>query len=78
MIDEDPEEARKTFVSHEGKMKLAIDNQNCELGNPSNDWDSAVACFLEQVNMHVKPEVQSALDTRFSCTTDAETVAKGI
>lgn len=34
--------------------------------------------LIWQVNMNVKPEVQSALDTRFSCTTDAETVAKGI
>lgn len=49
MIDEDPEEARKTFVSHEGKMKLQVDNRNYKLGDLSNNWDSAVVCFLQQV-----------------------------
>jgi len=83
-VDENAEELRKNFVSHEGKKRIEIETPNSfqisYAGNPDSgataaEWETSVfSQFSAKIKSYIGEETHSALTADFS-TTDASSQA---
>ncbi len=71
-VNENAEDLKNLFVSHEGKKELKINVDNFVKGSPDNDWESCLGMFSEEIRKNVGDDIHGLLTPEFSTTGPTE------
>jgi hypothetical protein len=76
-INQNSEELRKVFVSHEGKKKLELRRDDLKFNDKSNPWHEVIDDFSTQIEKNTNNNVADLLVANFSTTSkDARVVSQ--
>ena len=76
-INQNSEELRKVFVSHEGKKKLELRRDDLKFNDKTNPWHEVIDDFSAQIEKNTNNNVVDLLAANFSTTSkDARVVSQ--
>ena len=77
-INENADNLRKFFVTHEGKESLVVERDDFVQGDPNNPWPEVFHEFSEQIRQHIGAEAHDLLTPHFTTTGPNEKAAAQI
>lgn len=77
-INKFPEDVRKKFVAHEGKVQIVIQRDNFIKGSQDNDWEGAFEEFSSRIKEHIGPANHSMIVSDFTTTGPTERAASEV
>ncbi|HEY9774380.1 MAG TPA: DUF4419 domain-containing protein [Planktothrix sp.] len=77
-INQNPEQYRSKFVSHQGKQELAIYRPDFHVGSPNNDWPSCFDDFSRELRTRIGDKTHDLLINKFTTTGNVSTAVQQV
>lgn len=77
-VNNNAEQLRKHFVSHQGKLTLLVRNDAIDLGNPNSPWEDVFPEFTKQIGDYIGKNELNTFTSNFSTSTTVTKMASQI